>query len=126
MSETPQIWVTVETDEFIEETTAVTGERDGSEDIGAGWGTAEKLTEAVKRVTRRKRVTLDAKMLKDQMAGLLMIVDDLFEQASQLPQMKLDELELSVEINGEGEVSLVGNSAKLGSGGGITMKFTAK
>jgi hypothetical protein len=123
MSDTPTVWVTVETDEIVEET-SVSGARDG-DDVGGGWGT-RSVTEAVKKVTSRKRVPLDAKLLKEQMMGLLEVVSDLFEQASQQPTMKLEELELSVEIDGEGQVNLVGNGAKLGNSGGITMKFTTK
>lgn len=123
MSESsPTIWVSVETEEAVAET-PVTGSRDGG-DIGGGWG--KPAAEAVERVLKRKRVTLDARLLKEQMAGLLAIVDDLFEQAAQKSQMELEELELSVEIDGEGQVNLVGNCVKLGSTGGITMKFKAK
>ena len=38
--------------------------------------------------------------------------------------MQLNEVTLSVEINGEGQVSLVGTGGKLGNKGGITLKFT--
>jgi hypothetical protein len=37
--------------------------------------------------------------------------------------MHLDEIELSVEINGEGKVSLIGSGAKAGGKGAITLKF---
>jgi hypothetical protein len=123
-TETARVWVTVETDEAIE-TPVVPGTRSGQGDVGGGFGSAG-ITQAVKRITSQKRVPLDANLLQQQMMGLLAVVGDLFDQASQHPQMNLAELELSVAIDGEGQVSLVGNGAKLGSSGGITMKFTAK
>jgi hypothetical protein len=52
------------------------------------------------------------------------VVGDLFEQAEQKPNgMVLDEVELSVEINAEGQVSIMGSGGKLGSKGAITLKF---
>jgi hypothetical protein len=37
--------------------------------------------------------------------------------------MQLDEIELSVEINGEGQVSLIGTGTKVGGKGAIKLKF---
>jgi hypothetical protein len=37
--------------------------------------------------------------------------------------MELDEIELSVEVNGEGQLSLLGSGSKLGGKGAITLKF---
>jgi hypothetical protein len=122
MADKPEVWVTVEVDESVP---MVPGERSGHADTGGGYGPAG-IAKAVKRITSQKRVPLDADLLQKQMMGLLAVVGDLFDQASQQPQMKREELELAVAIDGEGQVSLVGNGAKLGSSGGITMKFTAK
>jgi hypothetical protein len=96
----------------------IDGERSGR-DIGGGYGKPEETQNFV-----RKRVTLDAVALKTQMNGLLQVVDDLFEQADQTTGMTLTEVELSVEINAEGQVSLVGTGGKLANTGGITLKFT--
>ena len=41
-------------------------------------------------------------------------------------KMCLDEVELSVEINGEGQVSLFGVGGKAGGKGGMTFKFKRK
>ena len=38
-------------------------------------------------------------------------------------EIALDEIELSVEINGEGKISLLGNGAKAGGKGAIKLKF---
>jgi hypothetical protein len=37
--------------------------------------------------------------------------------------LQLDEVELSVEINAEGQLSIVGKGGKLGNSGGMTLKF---
>lgn len=37
--------------------------------------------------------------------------------------MELDEIELSVEVNGEGQLSLLGSGAKVGSSGAMTLHF---
>lgn len=40
--------------------------------------------------------------------------------------MELEEVELTVEVNGEGEVSLMGSGVKAGSKGSMTLKFKKK
>jgi hypothetical protein len=111
MSDSETLWIVVE--EPIE------GSRDSTVDTGGGYGFPEKLTNIFK-----KRVSVDAALLKSQINGLLKVVGDLFEQAEQQTGMQLNEVTLSVEINGEGQVSLVGTGGKLGNKGGITLKFT--
>ena len=80
---------------------------------------AEKVTKIAS-----KRVPIDVIALKAQMGGLLQVMGDLFDQAEQQSGMKLSEVELSVEINAEGQVSLIGSGGKIGNKGGITLKFT--
>ena len=80
--------------------------------------------EKIRTVTQRKRVSLDAQALKAQMESMLAIVNDLFSQADTQTDLRLEEVELSVEINAEGQISLVGNGGKLGNTGGIKLKFT--
>lgn len=60
-------------------------------------------------------------MLKNQM---LQVVDGLFIQSEAQAKIQLDEAALYVEINAEGQLSLVGNGGKLGNTGGITLKFS--
>ncbi len=55
---------------------------------------------------------------------MLAIVNDLFSQADTSTGLRLDEVELSVGISAEGQLSLVGNGGKLGNTGGIKLKFT--
>jgi hypothetical protein len=45
------------------------------------------------------------------------------QSATELGGMELDEIELSVEVNGEGQLSLLGSGAKVGSKGAMTLKF---
>ena len=123
MSDDNRLWIVAETDE-LEETVEVEVEgRRSSRDTGGGFGSAETV-ERTRTVTRRKRISLDAQALKTQMESMLAIVNDLFSQADTQTGLRLDEVELSVEINAEGQISLVGNGGKLGNTGGITLKFT--
>ena len=73
-----------------------------------------------------KRVPVDAQLLKAQMSGLIATLESLFEEAETKQGMQLSEVELSVEINGSGEISLLGTGAKLENTGGITMTFKRK
>uniref|UniRef100_UPI00333F3BDB Pepco domain-containing protein n=1 Tax=Prochlorothrix hollandica TaxID=1223 RepID=UPI00333F3BDB len=76
--------------------------------------------------TTLKRVPVDAQLLKAQMSGLIATLESLFEEAETKQGMQLSEVELSVEINGSGEISLLGTGAKLENTGGITMTFKRK
>ncbi|MEO0458917.1 MAG: hypothetical protein AAF152_20375 [Cyanobacteria bacterium P01_A01_bin.114] len=122
MTDENTLWIVAET-EVAEETVEIEGRRDGGFDTGGGFGPTRSI-EAIKTVAKRKRVSLDAQALKSQMQGMLAIVNDLFDQASTANAvLQLNEVELSVEINAEGQLSLVGNGGKLGNTGGITLKF---
>jgi len=118
MAEEPTLWVVAE----ASDPDAVSGER-RSKDTGGQFRSraAETLRSLV-----RQRVPVDAVALKAQMNGLLKVVGDLFEQAEQQTGMQLQEVELSVEINAAGQVSLVGTGGSIGNKGGITLKFTPR
>lgn len=127
MVEENVLWVVAETEEVVEEEIDIEGERGGTQDIGGGFGlpeTTERITEAVRTVTRRKRVSLDAQALKVQVESMLAIMNDVFTQADAHTGLRLDEVELSVEINVEGQLSIVGNGGKLGNTGGMKLKFS--
>lgn len=121
MTDNNKLWFVVETEE-VEETTKVTGERSG-EDVGGGFGESE-LVETVTTLTKRKRVSLDAQALKGQISSMLAIMDDVFTEANTQTGLRLDEVTLSVEINAEGKLSIVGNGGSLSNSGGMTLKFT--
>ena len=120
MADENKLWIVAETED-VEEPVEIEGRR-SSPDRGGGFG-ASRGIEAIKKMGKRQRVPLDAKALKAQMEGMLAIVNDLFDQATTETGLQLYEVELSVEINAEGQVSLVGNGGKLGNTGGITLKF---
>ncbi|MGD1929944.1 MAG: hypothetical protein ACFB12_13645 [Leptolyngbyaceae cyanobacterium] len=121
MTDNAELWVVVET-EAVGEVIEVEGTR-SSPDTGSGFSVPDTL-EKIRTVTQRKRVSLDAQALKAQMESMLAIVNDLFSQADTQTDLRLEEVELSVEINAEGQISLVGNGGKLGNTGGIKLKFT--
>jgi hypothetical protein len=121
MPDDNNLWIMTEVEE-VEETVEVEGRRSGT-DRGGGFGAPETV-ETTRMVTRRKRVSLDAQALKTQMESMLAIVNDLFSQADASTGLRLDEVELSVEISAEGQLSIVGNGGKLGNTGGIKLKFT--
>ncbi len=116
------LWVVAETTEVVEEEVEVEGRR-GGVDRGGGFNIPGRVFEAAQVVVTRKRVPLDAKALKAQMQGMLAVVNELFDQATTQTGLQLNEVELSVEINAEGQLSLVGNGGKLGNKGGIKLKF---
>ena len=116
------LWVVAETTEEIEETVEVEGRRSGG-DRGGGFGIPGRVFESAQVIATRKRVPLDAKALKVQMQGMLSVVNELFDQTIAQTGLQLNEVELSVEINAEGQLSLVGNGGKLGNKGGIKLKF---
>jgi ArsR family metal-binding transcriptional regulator len=62
------------------------------------------------------KVEISVNKLEQEMGRFLHVVHRLFNRAEQeadkKPGMRLDEIVLSVEINGEGKVSLIGSSAK--------------
>jgi hypothetical protein len=100
------------------------GARDGSRDTGGLVG--EESPEATETViTDRRAVEVDK--LKREMRGFLQAMREMLSEAEPPDsKMRLDEVELSVEINGEGQVSLFGVGGKAGGKGGMTFKFKRK
>lgn len=75
----------------------------------------------------KRKVEVSVERLEQEMAHFLLMVDRLFNRAqletAKKSNLQLDEIELSVEINGEGQVSLIGSGVKAGGKGAITLKF---
>ena len=113
------IWVVTETvEEVIEE--------EGSKGNSRGYD--DPYADAIElRTINRKRTRIRAEDLKNNMGEFIEVVEEVFEKAEK-PQskMRLEELELSVEINGEGQVSLLGTGGKAGAKGAIVLKFKRK
>ncbi|KYC39661.1 hypothetical protein WA1_30450 [Scytonema hofmannii PCC 7110] len=124
------IWILTEETSETEtsrEITTITGER-SSEDTG-GLLSTETNEEIV--VTRKKdeivitRRRVEVNKLKQEMKGFLQAMREMLDEAEQpSSKMQLDEVELSVEINGEGKISLLGFGGQAGGKG--TMKFKFK
>jgi hypothetical protein len=72
-------------------------------------------------------VRVSAQKLEEEMTHFLQVVGRLFKNAENQAKvnsgMQLSEIELSVEISGEGEVKLIGNGAKAGGKGAIKLTF---
>ena len=114
MSDTKTLWIiTDETD----------GTRDGSRDIGPKIGQPKTPP-----TSGSKRIPIPFNQLKKEMSDFLQVVEDLFTEAENRQSgMVLDQVELSVKINGEGQVSLLGiGGGKLAEEGGILLRFKRK
>ena len=75
----------------------------------------------------RHGVRVPVEKLEQGMADFLRtmgrVVKHAQQRAVELGGMELDEIELSVEVNGEGQLSLLGSGAKVGSSGAMTLHF---
>ncbi|MDQ2097075.1 MULTISPECIES: hypothetical protein [Microcoleaceae] len=107
-------YIVIVTDEADEASVPIEGQR--------GWG-----EEVRKRISSLKEVRLPVAQLEQNMAQFLHLIGRLFKQVDREigseSGMKLDEVELSVEISGEGEVKLVAGGKATGKGA-IKLKFT--
>lgn len=96
-------------------------ETDGSK---GGWDTGPDFTEPEVLPSSRRRTFVRAEDLRAEMSVFLEVVEEIFNQAEEpKAKMRLDEIELSVEVNGEGKVSLLGMGGKAGGKGTINLKF---
>jgi hypothetical protein len=119
---TPEtIWIIIEETEAA--TTTTTGARSSS-DIGGRLGAEiTETTEVV--ITRRKAIQVGK--LKQEMQGFLQAMREMLDEADQTDsKIQLDEVEVSVEINGEGQISLFGIGGKAGGKGAMTFRFKRK
>ncbi|NES68521.1 MAG: hypothetical protein F6K24_26450 [Okeania sp. SIO2D1] len=75
----------------------------------------------------RKRFQIKAEDLKREMSEFLEVIEYVFDQTNQeTSNVKLKEIKLSVEINGEGQVTLFAIGGKAGSKGAIKLKLVRK
>ena len=119
---TPEkIWI-ITGETHAQEITA--GARDSSRDTGGLLGSE---TAEVTEVVTPERKAVEVEKLKQEMKGFLQAMREMLDEADPPDsKMRLDEVELSVEINGEGQVSLFGVGGKAGGKGGMTFKFKRK
>lgn len=103
------------------------GVRNRSQDSGDIFGQPSPYTPPAE-VSGRKRIPVSAEKLKQKMAEFIAVMGDVLTYAQQEQQsgMQLDEIELSVEVSGEGELSLFGTGGKVGGKGAMVLKFKRK
>lgn len=91
-----------------------------SEDVGGGFG-ASVVQQTRKTLTQR--VQVNAEDLKREIGNLLAVVGDVFNQARDETGLSLEEIELSIEVSSEGQISILGSGGKIGGSGGIKLSF---
>ncbi|NEP10094.1 MAG: hypothetical protein F6K14_07730 [Symploca sp. SIO2C1] len=117
------IWIITEASEIPVIDEEPTGDKDGIRDTG---GTIGQPQQSIPKtaVPPRRGMPVAAQKLKQEMGKFVEVVGEVFSQTEQLRTgMQLEEIELSVEINGEGKVSLFGIGGKTGGKGAMTLKF---
>ncbi len=115
---------------FTDSVTRSSGGR-SSRDTGGRLGvqTTEEIVVSRKKdeivITRRK---VEVTKLKEEMKGFLQAMREMLDEADQPDsKIQLNEVELSVEVNGEGQISLLGiGGGKVGGKGAMTFKFKRK
>ncbi len=119
------IWI------ITEEASTPDGSRGGADTGGVIGGT--ETTEEIVVTKRQGEVVITKRKvkvskLKSQMKDFLQAMSETLDEAENVnSKMQLDEVELSVEINGEGQISLLGiGGGKAGGKGAMTFKFKRK
>lgn len=78
-------------------------------------------------IAPRPGIRVPAKKLEQGMADFLNTMGRVLKSAQAKAQeiggMELDEIELSVEVNGEGQLSLLGSGTKVGGSSAMTLRF---
>lgn len=118
------------TETFSDNVTRSSGARSSGDRGGLlGTQTTEEIVVSRKKdeivITRRK---VEVTKLKEEMKGFLQAMREMLDEADQPDsKMQLNEVELSVEVNGEGQISLLGiGGGKAGGKGAMTFKFKRK
>ena len=75
------------------------------------------------RQSLTRRVYIDDGELKRQIGTLTSVVTDGFGQTRAETGLSLEEVELSIEVSSEGQVSILGTGGKLDGKGGIKLSF---
>lgn len=88
----------------------------GSEDVGGGFGVRHDGG-------LFRSITLSADGLRDQVSNLIEVVQYVFSHTLDKPSLALDQIELSVEISSEGQISILGTGGKAGGRGAIKLVF---
>lgn len=102
------------------ETVEVTEGGRSSEDVGGGFGSS-LVQQTRKSLTQRVQINADD--LKREIGNLLAVVGDVFDQARSEVGLSLEEVELSIEVSSEGQISILGSGGKISGTGGIKLSF---
>ncbi len=105
--------------EAAETVEVVEGAR-SSEDVGGGFGSS-LVQQTRKSLTQR--VQISAEDLKREIGNLLAVVGEVFDQARPEAGLSLEDVELSIEISSEGQISILGSGGKISGTGGIKLTF---
>jgi hypothetical protein len=93
-----------------------------------GWGSNPYGEPGFAGRTQRTPVSTDA--LEQNMSSFLSrmgrVLSRARQSAAEVAGMELEEIVLSVEVSGEGQVNLLGTGARVGTSGGMTLTFRAK
>ena len=103
----------------VEAAGTVEGAR-SSEDVGGGFGSS-LVQQTRKSLTQR--VQISAEDLKREIGNLLAVVGEVFDQARPEAGLSLEDVELSIEISSEGQISILGSGGKISGTGGIKLTF---
>ncbi|MBD2777024.1 Pepco domain-containing protein [Iningainema tapete] len=122
MSERPEDTIWIVTDDTPQIT--IPDGTKGGISRGGDWGD-ETEPSGSKGVGDAVKVSVEK--LEQEMSHFVQVVGRIFaraeRQANANSLVQLDEIELSVEISGEGQVKLIGNGVKAGGKGAIKLKF---
>ncbi|MBF2007964.1 MAG: hypothetical protein IGS49_21595 [Chlorogloeopsis fritschii C42_A2020_084] len=123
MSETPSDTIWIVTDD-TPQISIPDGTRGG---ITRGEDWRDEIRDATGSKGIGDAVKVSAQKLEQEMTHFLQVIGSVFSRAEQQaklsPGMQLDEVELSVEISGEGEVKLIGSGGKAAGKGAIKLTF---
>ena len=112
------LWFVTEV-EAAETVEVVDGVR-SSEDVGGGFGSS-LVQQTRKSLTQR--VQISAEDLKREIGNLMAVVGEVFDQARPEAGLSLENVELSIEISSEGQISILGSGGKISGSGGIKLTF---
>jgi hypothetical protein len=96
-----------------------------------GGGIAKNPLDSVRTIAplARPGMPVRVEQLEQGMTDFLRVMGRVISHAKQrageLAGMELDEIELSVEVNGEGQLSLLGSGGKMGGKGAMMLRFKA-
>jgi hypothetical protein len=66
---------------------------------------------------------VDVEDLKREIGNLLAVVGTVFDQARNEAALSLEEVEYSIEVSSEGQISILGSGGKIGGTRGIKLSF---